>query len=81
MNVTFTKVKEAPEVGQYKETAIDHEKRNADIRILQVGPIMVESRVELAGIGIKNGKRAGLYEVSKAALKKLQAKYYVVTDF
>jgi len=68
-NTTITKTREAPQVGQYQETKIDQQKREADFRILQVNPYFIRWRSGEGEI------------VNKRRLNKLQKKYTWTTDF
>ncbi len=82
MQATFTKTQEAQKIGNYNPTAVDRAKEAADIRILDIdGTATIESKVALSGRGIKPRAVAGRYEVTKAALAKLQATYSVACDF
>jgi hypothetical protein len=64
------------------KTAIDLAKAAADIRIIDAdGTYTVRSKVALSGRGITPRNTLGTYEVSKAALSKLERTYDVVCDF
>jgi hypothetical protein len=75
------KTREAEALGEYKRTAIDEAKDAADIRLLQVGPKVVDSKVLLKGRGIKPMGTIGRYLVSDAAWTKLQQQFKTITDF
>lgn len=82
MTVTMIKTQEAQPMGTYRPTQIDLDKSLADIRIIAVdGTFTIDSKVTLSGRGIKPYATEGRYEVSKAALAKLEKTYNVVTDF
>jgi hypothetical protein len=80
-DVTVSRYDSKLKPGTYKPTAIDEEKKNADIRVLQVGPYVVNSKIQLKGRGIKAMVVGGRYRVTESALKGLHSKYKVVTDF
>lgn len=64
------------------KTAIDLAKAAADIRIIDAdGTYTVRSKVALSGRGITPRNALGTYEVSKAALAKLERIHSVVCDF
>lgn len=63
-------------------TLIDTAKSAADIRIVGVdGTFTVRSRINLAGKGIVARAAEGTFEVTKAAMAKLQKEFSVVADF
>ena len=82
MQIEFIKTQNAQPIGQYAPTAIDAAKASADIRILDCGgTYTIDSKVTLSGRGIKPRAVPGRYEVTEAALTKLQAQFNVVCDF
>ncbi len=78
---SFVKVQDYTPAGDYKNTRIDDEKASADIRILQMGPVVVDSKIPLKGRGIKPLSVQGRYSISRAVLSRLQKNHAVVTDF
>ena len=64
--ITWTKTQEATPMGEYKVTAIDDAKANADLLLIQVCPKVVQSNIQLKGRGIK-AMGQGLYQVTDAA--------------
>ena len=70
MNATFTKVKDAPKAGEYKQNATDKAKSNADFRLVGCGSINT--------IIWANGRTE---HVKPGQLKKLQNKHTWKTDF
>lgn len=78
---TFTKTTEL-KTGTYQPTGVDAAKAAAQIRIIDAdGSYTVRSTVALEGRGIKARGTVGTYEVSKAALARLQKTYSVASDF
>lgn len=70
MKVTITHIPSALKMGIYKETSEDVRKREADFRLLQVGPYVIRW---------KDGRTE---TVNKRALEKLQKQHpNWVTDF
>lgn len=80
---TITKTADAQKMGEYAPTAIDALKASADIRIVAVdSTYTVISRLPLKGRGIKAPYSNPLtYEVTEAAMTKLQNTYRVAADF
>lgn len=66
---TLTKVKSAQEMGRYKETSVDKQKKAADFLLLQVSPNVIRW---------KGGKTE---IVTARTLKKLQKTHTWATDF
>lgn len=91
MKATMEKTQDNLPMGEYKRTALDDAKNAADIRIVDVGgpTTTIKSKFPLEdarGITPYTNKLSMLtkvwtYEVTKAAMKKLEAKYTIVTDF
>jgi hypothetical protein len=70
MQVTFIKTQDAQPMGEYKPTAVDDAKKNADFRLVAVGTkntiIWKDGRTEL---------------VTRKQLAKLQASHTWAPDF
>lgn len=83
MKYTFTKTKSAEPVGKYTPTEIDARKAAADIRLTYAngGSFTVQSKVPLAGRGIRAYSTPGVYEVTEKALDKLRQTYTIAPDF
>jgi tape measure domain-containing protein len=81
MTTKIYKTKEAEPLGQYAFTAIDASKDSVGIRLLQVSPMIVDSKIPLKGRGIVPMLTSGRYQVSKAAWEKLKSNYTTTTDF
>ena len=79
----LTKTFSTPAAGAYRPTLIDAAKAQADILIEAVdGTYTVCSRVALSGRGIKQPySNPDMYEVTAAALARLQERYNVRTNF
>lgn len=77
----FQKIFEIP-TGEYTATQTDLDKSLAAIRIVDAGgTYTVRSRVALSGRGITARPTPGSYEVSKAAMRRLEKEHSVVCDF
>lgn len=81
ITATFTKIQDAPQVGTYSPTAIDEQKKEAQILLLQCSPKIVDSKIELKGRGIKALSVNGRYQISDNAWVKIQAQYTTQTNF
>lgn len=69
VNVKFTKVKDAQEMGEYKETLVDKVKNEVDFRLISTSPYTIIWN---------NGT---LESVNKRKLTKLQKEHTWTTDF
>lgn len=70
------------QTGAYKTTEVDSAKAASTIRVIAVdGTYTVASKVALSGKGIVARAAAGMYEVTKAAMRKLEKEYTVAADF
>jgi hypothetical protein len=82
MKVKWTKIKDAEPMGDYKATPIDQAKKEADIRLINVSPKIIDCKVALKGRGIKQVENvAGRYQVSDKAWSVLTEQYTWITDF
>lgn len=78
---TFTKTLELAAASK-TATQIDIDKALADVRIIDVdGTFTVRSNVALTGRGVTARGAAGTYEVTKAAMKRIEKEFNVVCDF
>lgn len=66
---TFTKVKDAQQMGEYVSTSVDTQKNNADFLIKQMNPIYIKWKSGESQI------------VTRAKLNKLQKAHTWATDF
>lgn len=72
------------EKGEYKRTSIDDAKDKADMLLTACdgSSYTINTKgIELSGRGVKHRYQNGYYEVTEGLLKKLQAKYDIMTDF
>lgn len=72
------------EKGEYKPTQIDDQKQKADMLITACngGSYTIDTKgIGISGRGVKCRYQNGCYEVTEPQLKKLQAKYNVMTYF
>lgn len=69
VNVKFTKVKDAQEMGEYKETLVDKVKNEVDFRLISTSPYTIIWN---------NGT---LESLNKRKLTKLQKEHTWTTDF
>lgn len=72
------------ERGEYQRTSLDDAKDKADMLITACSSdsYTIDTKgIEISGRGVKCRYQNGCYEVTETKLKKLQAKYNVMTDF
>lgn len=82
MAATMIRTQHAQTLGEYTPTLVDAGKSAADIRVVDAdGTFTVISKISLAGRGIAVRAAAGTYEVTKAAMARLQKEYSVACDF
>ena len=77
---TITKVANAQPMGEYKSTALDARKAAATLRLIQCGPCVVRSKIELAGRGVKK-ITDGTFQLTEAAWGKISGNNTWVCDF
>lgn len=83
MKATMILVKDASKRGEYKATALDAEKMNADILVQAIDDkysIYVRGNIEIKGRGVENYGN-GLYAVTESKLETLKKNYKVIFDF
>jgi hypothetical protein len=77
---TITKIANAQPMGEYKPTDLDARKAAATLRLIQCGPRVVRSKIELAGRGVKK-ITDGTFQLSDAAWDKVSATHTWECDF
>ena len=73
MSVVFNKIKDAPLVGEYLNTSIDHKKLNSDFRLISIDG-------NYYGIGFNDG-RDNIIIKGKREFNKFSRNKNFVTDF
>ena len=80
--VKFTKTQDAQPLGDYVKTSVDTVKESATLKLIQVGPKVIDSKIELKGRGIKLLSTVERrYQVTDTAWEKLQQTHSRATDF
>lgn len=83
MKTSMILVKDAIKRGEYKETALDMIKRNAEILIQAIDDkysIYVRGNIEIKGRGVKDYGN-GHFAVTEKVLNELKKNYKVALDF